>query len=614
MMRIVEKKTTKLFIKIAQVLAPPPVLKVSEWADQNRRLSSEASAESGRWNTERAIYQKYIMNAINDSDCVEIVIMSSAQVGKTEIILNIIGYFIDYDPSPIICMQPTLEMAQTFSKDRLAPMLRDSPSLKGKVKDVKSKDSNNTILHKKFSGGQITMIGANSASGLASRPVRIILMDEVDRYPVSAGTEGNPIKLIEKRTTNFWNKKIVKVSTPTLKNISEIEKEYKDSSMEEWCVPCPCCNQYQPYEWERIRFLDITMECKYCGERFKEMEWKAGNGIFVAKYPERKRKRGFHLNEFASPWKHWDEIINDFKDAKKAMKEHGDIERMKVWVNTSLGLPWEEKGESASEESLLERREGYTADLPKGVLMLTASVDVQDDRFEIEVVGWGKGFESWGILYDKIHGDLAKDFVWDQLEEFLSKEFYFENKASLLIACSFVDTGGHFTTKCYKWLKKMLQKYKPIYGIKGLGGAGFPLIHKKSMNNLEKIPIIILGVDAGKELVLTRLKTKEVGVNYCHFPLNEDRGYNETYMQGLSSEIRVIKYKDGRPYLKWVKKSGIRNEPLDLRNYATAAAQFLEPNFDVLEEKVNKGINYMKRQTVKKNSVKKRCITKGVDI
>lgn len=268
----VEGKTIRLFQGIAKILSPPPELTVSEWADSFRRLSQEASAEPGQWNTNRAPYQREIMDAVNDAGVEEIIIMSSAQVGKTELILNIIGYYIDYDPSPILCLQPTLEMAQTFSKDRLAPMFRDTPVLRGKVKSVRTRDSGNTILHKVFPGGHITMAGANSAAGLASRPIKVVLMDEIDRYPASAGTEGNPIKLAEKRTTTFWNRKKIKVSTPTIKGRSQIEKEYLSSSKEEWCVPCPCCGKDQPYEWGRIRFSDVTMECKFCGEYFGEME------------------------------------------------------------------------------------------------------------------------------------------------------------------------------------------------------------------------------------------------------------------------------------------------------------------------------------------------------
>lgn len=552
------------------------------------------------------------MDAVNDARCEDIIIMSSAQVGKTELILNIIGYYIDYDPSPILALQPTLEMAQTFSKDRLAPMLRDTPALKGKVKDARSRDSGNTILHKTFPGGHITMVGANSAAGLASRPIKVVLMDEVDRYPASAGTEGDPIKLAEKRTTTFWNRKKIKVSTPTIKGRSPIEKEFLTSSMEEWNVPCPCCGKYQPYEWGRIHFSDVTMECKFCLEHISERDWKSNPGKWVAA-KENNKKRGFHLNELASPWKHWEEIIEDFKEADRDRKQ-GDIEKLKTFVNTALGEPWEERGEAADDNVLLSRRERYNADLPDGVLLVTAGVDVQDDRFEVEITGWGKGYESWGILYKKIKCNLEQEEAWDKLEQFLDTELYFENGNSLLIAATCIDTGGHFTSEAYKFLKKMERKQKKIFGIKGMGGEGIPLINKISTNNVEKVRIFILGVDSGKEILMTRLKTVDEGPGYCHFPINADRGYDETYIKGLTSEQRVVSVKDNRATLKWVKKSGTRNEPLDLRNYSTAAAEILRPDWDVLEKKIRQGINYMKKRPPKERQKRKGVVNSGIQV
>lgn len=618
-MKKVEYKTLKLFKEVAKVVSPPPILTVSQWADLYRRLSAESSAEPGQWNTDRAPYQREIMDSVNDPIVEEIVIMSSAQVGKTELILNIIGYYIDYDPAPMLVVQPTVKpMAEDFSKDRLAPMIRDSPTLRGKVHDVKSRASGNTILHKVFPGGHVTIGGANSPSGLASRPVRIVLMDEIDRYPASAGTEGNPIKLAEKRTTTFWNKKKIKVSTPTIKGASQIEKEYQSGTMEEWCVPCPCCGKYQPYEWRRVRFSDVTMECKYCGEHISEIDWKQGKGKFIAEHPERVRKRSFHLNELASPWTHWPAIIREWKEAKKEQKENGDINKLKTFINTALGETWEERGKGADEDSLLSRRERYEADIPEGVLLLTAAVDVQDDRFEMEVVGWGKGYESWGIRYDKIYGDLEKEETWDQLEAWLDQEFYYRSGSSLLIAKTCIDTGGHKTTECYKFLKKMEKKGKRVNGIKGFGreSVGIPLIHKISTNNEYNVKVFILGVDSGKEIVVSRLSTVDEGPGYCHFPINRELGYDETYIKGLNSEQRVTELnKEGRAVTKWKKKSGTRNEPLDLRVYNTAAVEILRPDFDVLEKKIKAGINYMKKPTGKtKKKRRAGTISRGVEL
>ena len=558
------------------------------------------------------------MDSVNDPMVEDIVIMSSAQVGKTELILNIIGYYIDYDPAPMLVVQPTVKpMAEDFSKDRLAPMIRDCPTLAGKVHDVKSRASGNTILHKTFPGGHVTIGGANSPSGLASRPVRIVLMDEIDRYPASAGTEGNPIKLAEKRTTTFWNKKKIKVSTPTIKGASQIEKEFLSGTMEEWCVPCPCCGKYQPYEWRRIRFSDVTMECKYCGEYISEIDWKQGNGKFIAEHPERFRKRSFHLNELASPWTHWPAIIREWKEAKKEQKENGDTNKLKTFINTALGETWEERGKGADEDSLLSRRERYESDIPDGVLLLTAAVDVQDDRFEIEVVGWGRGYESWGIKYEKLSGDMDQEETWNELEEWLEREFYFASGSSLLIARTCIDTGGHKTTECYKFLKRMEKKGKRISGIKGFGreGQGIPLIHKLSTNNEYNVKVLILGVDSGKEMVVSRLSTVDEGPGYCHFPINKELGYDEKYIKGLNSEQRVTEIKNGKVVTKWVKKSGTRNEPLDLRVYNTAAVEILRPDFDVLEKKVKAGINYMKKSPVKaKKKRRTGVVSRGIEL
>lgn len=593
-----EYKTLKLFGDIAKVLSPPPVLTVSQWADRYRRLSAESAAEPGQWNTARAPYQREIMDAVNDPMCEHIIIMSSAQVGKTEVLLNIIGYYIDYDPAPILVVQPTVKpMAEDFSKDRLAAMIRDTPALSRKVHDVKSRASGNTILHKIFPGGHVTIGGANSASSLASRPIRIVLMDEVDRYPASAGTEGSPIKLAEKRTTAFWNRKKVKASTPANKSSSQIYQEWLSGTMEEWCVRCPCCGRFQPYAWRRVRFSDVTMRCMYCEEHIPELDWKQGEAKYIAQHPERHRRRSFHLNELASPWVHWEDIIEEWRDADKARKEYGDTRKLQTFVNTVLGEPWEDHGKGADDESLLSRRERYAAELPDGVLLLTASVDVQDDRFEIEVVGWGKGYESWGIQYARLYGDLDGDEAWEQLEEWLGQEFHFASGLPLLIAGTCIDTGGHKTTQCYKFLKRMEKKRKRIRGIKGFAreGRGIPLLHSLSTNNEYGVKVFILGVDSGKDMVVSRLLIDKPGPGYCHFPSNEGRGYTDAVIKGLNSEEKVTKVKDGRYIEKWEKKSGIRNEPLDLRVYNTAAVEILQPNFEALEKKLDAGINYMRK-------------------
>lgn len=338
------RRAQRLFHRLMSAYATPPEMTVSQWADQYRVLSPEASAERGRWRTDRAPYQREIMDAVGDPRVERVVVKSSAQVGKTEILLNTIGYFMDYDPAPMMYIQPTEGMAESFSKDRLSPMIRDCPVLSGKILDTSDKRKGNTTFHKSFPGGHITMIGANAPSKLASRPIRVLLLDEVDRFPVSAGREGDPIALAVKRTTTFWNRKILEVSTPTIKGDSQIDKDFDKSTAEELEVACPQCGAYQEYAWEQLKFDHesgteeahvLGFVCKECGVLSKEASWKRQPIRWKAKYPGRKW-RGFHLNELASPWKRWDEIVEDFLRAK-----HDGPEAMKVWHNTALGLSGE---------------------------------------------------------------------------------------------------------------------------------------------------------------------------------------------------------------------------------------------------------------------------------
>lgn len=591
-------KTQNLFKSVAKVLAPPPRLKVSDWADRYRRLSSESSAEPGQWNTSRAEYQRGIMDALNDPSTERVVLMTSAQVGKTEILLNAIGYYMDYDPSPIMVLQPTLDMAKTFSKDRLAPMLRDSPALKDKVGDPRSRDSDNTVLHKKFTGGHVTIVGANSPSSLASRPVRILLADEVDRYPPSAGEEGDPLSLAIKRTTTFWNRKMVFVSTPTIKGYSRIEQEYENSTREEWKVACPHCGEYQAFRWSQIRFDDGTMECPNCRSRFDEFVWKRQPGKWVAR-EENQGSRGFHLNELASPWRRWEEVIADFKKAKDSP------ELLKTWVNTSLGESWEEKSDTDA-SLVMKRREQYMAQVPDEVLLLTCGVDVQDDRLELEVVGWSHGKESWGIEYQVFIGDTSQDPVWKQLDQYLQKEFTYADGTGIHITSTCIDSGGHRTSEVYKFCRA--REHRRIFAVKGRGGEGIPFIGKPSRNNRENAALFVLGVDQGKATIISRLKINFEGDGYCHFPMKKETGYNEDFFEGITSESMRIITKKGVRKVTWVKRPGVRNEPLDCRNYAMAAMEIFNPDFSYLEKNYKASLGMAQKPIPKRRKI----ISKGV--
>ncbi len=557
------------------ILSPPPDHTVSKWADAERRLSSEASAEPGRWNTDRAPYQRDILDAVNSHSTECVVVKSSAQIGKTEVLLNIIGYFVDHDPSPILLLQPTVDMAQAFSKDRLAPMIRDTPSIKNKISDSKSRDSGNTILHKVFPGGHITMSGANSPASLASRPIRILLADEIDRFPSSAGTEGDPLDLAKKRTTTFWNKKIVAVSTPTTKGESRIESLYEDSTQDQYKLPCPECYHYQPLTWEQIDFKSEGHACKKCGVISGQYQWTSGKGKWVSRN-NNSSVRGFHINELISPWRKWGQIIEDFKEAKKS------TETLKVWVNTCLGETWEEDGESIDHESLYSRREPYPCDVPHGAVVLTCAVDVQDDRFECEVIGWGSYDESWRINYQIIHGDPALPEVWNQLDDYLMKSYRHQSGNNLRVSCTVIDSGGHFTQEVYRFTKT--RAYRRIYAIKGRGGAGLPVVSRPTTSNKAKVKLFTIGVDTAKELAMARLKVTDRGPSFCHFPSIDC--FDEEYFKQLTAEKCVTRYVNGKTTREW-KKTRSRNEAFDIAVYNIAAKEILSPNYEALSKRLD---------------------------
>ena len=567
------QETIDLFKELCQtILPPPPELTVAEWADEHRILSVEASSEAGRWVTDRAPFQRGIMDAVTDNRYEEIVIMSSAQVGKSELLLNTIGYHIAHDPSPILLIQPTLDKAEEFSKERVAPMIRDTPVLRERVADPKSRDSGNTVLYKSFPGGYLALGGANAPAGLASRPIRILLADEVDRFPISAGKEGDPLALAEKRTTTFHNKKIIKVSTPTNKGVSRIEREFEKSTKDRYHLPCPSCKHLQPLTWPQIHFESVTHVCSECGAMHDEFEWKNQKGKWIPTVPDAHIK-GFHLNELLSPWKRWATIIREFKEAKK------DVDTLKVWVNTTLGETWDDTPEQdLDDDEFLERAEEYSAEVPDEVRLLTAAVDTQDDRFEVEVVGWGAGRESWGIQYEKIHGDLNQLDVWERLDEFLSRTWTKENGERYGIGTVFIDSGGHHTQEVYRFCNaRTHRRIFPIKGKSTRAGDYDPLIAGHSRPRPLKPNLILLGVNEGKRKVINSLHVKEKGPLFCHFP--RGRGYDKEYFEMLTSEQLVTKTKNGQPYQEWVKIRK-RNEALDIRVYALAALEMLNPDLD----------------------------------
>ncbi len=530
-----------------------------------------------------------VMDAVSDPAVRQVVVMSAAQVGKTEVLLNVIGYHIDQDPAPMLVVQPTLSMAQAFSKDRLAPMVRDTGALTGKIKHPRSRDSGNTTLHKVFPGGHVTIAGANSAAGLASRPVRIVLCDEVDRYPSSAGTEGDPVRLAEKRASTFWNSKIVTVSTPTVKNASRIEAEYLGSDQREFWVPCRHCGEAQIMRWKSVQWQADQPEtavyvCEHCGAAWSDADrlraikrgsWRAScefTGV-----------AGFRLSGLSSPWLSITEAVRDFLEAKKLP------ETLRVWVNTYLGETWEESGEGVNDLSIADRREDYDG-CPDGVVLLTAGVDVQDDRLEVEIVGWGRDEESWSIDYRTIYGDPSSPGVWGDLDAYLNETWKHPRGVDMPVRAACVDSGGHHTQAVYTFCRA--REGRRVFAIKGVGGEGRALLGRPTKNNIGKVKLFPVGVDSAKELIYARLKIAEPGPGYCHFPAR----YDDEYFRQLTAEQIVTRFSKGFRKREW-KKTRARNEALDCRVYALAAYALLNARINTLADRFARPREEQKTET-----------------
>jgi phage terminase large subunit GpA-like protein len=537
------------------------------WADQNRRLSSEASAEAGEWRTDRAPYQRAILDALTPNSPYErVVFMSSSQVGKTECLNSFVGYIIDRDPGPVLIVLPRVEDGEAWSKDRLAPMLRDTPCLRGKVADVRSRDSDNRILHKKFAGGSLSIAGANSPAGLAMRPIRYVLLDEVDRYPASAGTEGDPVSLAVKRSATWWNRKVLLVSTPTVKGASRIESWWLKSNRSSFWVPCPQCGKFQILIWTNVEWPEGQPEqaqyrCEHCGVLIPShrKSWMLARGEWRAANPKG-RVAGFWINQLYSPWKEWSETAVEFLEAKA-----GGPETLRAFINTALGELWDDEAETSVDMAmLLERRENFGPRLPAGVCVLTAGVDVQWDRVELDLVGWGRGEESWSIEYRVFPGDPSAPDVWRTLDEFLSRQWSHEYGLSLPVAACSVDSGFH-TQAVYDFCRTRYQRR--VLAVKGKSGALPVWPRKPTRNTLNKTPLWIVGVDSAKSVIYGRLKIEQPGPGYSHFPKERD----QEWFEQLLSETLVTTYSRGTPVREWRRKKGARAEVLDARVYAYAA-------------------------------------------
>lgn len=567
---------------------PEPVLRVSEWADRHRMLVAETTREHGSWRTDRTPYLREIMDAMSvHHPARRVVFMKGAQIGGTEMALNVVGYVIHNAPGPMMYVNPTIELAEDTSKDKISPMIQATPELAKVVRENRSRASGNTILEKKFRGGFLKLAGANSAVSLRAKSIRFLLRDEIDAYPDDVDGEGDPLDLSEARTNTFSrNKKILDLSTPTIRDVSKIERAYLTSDQRRYFLACPACGHRDYLLWRdvahhRIEFEEgrpetAHMVCSGCGAHVDEVhkpamlaggEWRptaAGDGATL----------GYHLSALYSPlgWLSWAEIADRFLKAKK------DPAKLKVWVNTCLGESWREDNDTPDAAAILGRVERYPAEVPAGVGSLVLAVDVQADRLEWKLKGYGDGEESWLIARSAIPGDPESAQVWRDLDEVIGQEWEHESGQKLRVDITVIDSN-FLADHVYRFCRARVDRR--VFAVRGGGTQGQPLVGRPTASNAYRARLYTLCTDTGKEIVYGRLRISrpQPGVpspGYMHMP----DWIDEDYVAQLTAERPYRKYVRGRGSVRaWSLPGGRRNEALDQEVYALAGLYILGQGF-----------------------------------
>ena len=520
------------------------------------------------------------MDAITDPKIEQITVMKSARVGYSKILNHVAAFHIHQDPCPIMIVQPTIEDAQGYSKEEIAPMLRDTPCLKGVVSEAKSKDGANTILQKQFPGGSLSLVGANSPRGFRRVSRRVVLFDEIDGYPPSAGTEGDQIKLGIRRTEYYWNRKIVAGSTPTVKDFSRVERMFLQADQRRYFCPCPDCGHMQYLKWANIKWRDddpstASYACEGCGVWIPHTKkrWMVERGEWRSTAPGNGKHVSFHIwaAYSYSPNASWPTLVEEFLDSKN------DAEQLKTFVNVVLGETWEDEYASkVGADALSERaaKEEYKkGNVPSEALLLTIGCDCQDDRLSLSVWGWGREEEGWLIDRIKLYGDPSRKEVWKQLDEVIQAPYPGDGDRKMKPMVVAIDSGGHHTAEVYQYARE--RQSLGVIAIKGMAQKNKPPIGKASKVDLNAqgktlkkgAQVFPVGSDTVKSLLFGRLKHNDPGPGYLHFyPTVES-----DYFEELTAEKQVMRFRNGFPERVWTKKSSARNEALDELVYAYAA-------------------------------------------
>ena len=548
---------------------PEPKLPLSRWADEHFYLSAESSASGGKWRT--LSYQREIMDAITDPEVEEVWVQKSARVGFTKILNIATAYFIARERASVMMVQPTIEDAEGYSKEEIAPMLDDVPILREIAPEKKAKTAKETILHKIFKNkGSLSMVGANSPRGFRRVSRRIILFDEVSGYPPSAGAEGDQITLGKRRAEYFWNRKFVGGSTPTFDG-DRICAQMERTDKRRLYVPCPDCGHFQVLAWERMEWDDedpnsVRYRCEQgCTIEPRHKRWMIERGEWRATAPGNPGVRGYYLwaGYSYSPNADWPDLVREFIEAKK------DPMRYQTFVNTVLGLPFDPRAlEDLQSDGLLRRREEYGHPVPYGVALLTAGVDVQDDRLEWLVVGWGALSQSWVIEHGVVFGNTESERTWFDLSTVLLGTWKHASGADMPLSMAFVDTGGHATKQAMAFCKA--HRDHMVFPIKGASKALSRIVQRSAhRSRLWLVDTVQL-----KDILFARMHLEEPGPGYIHFPA----WVTKNFLDQILSE-KVVRHRvggvDRRSYQMIVKNA--RNEALDLLVYALGAFELLAP-------------------------------------
>ena len=560
---------------------------LSQWATTHGVITE--GAEPGRFHPYP--YQIGILDAMSDPDIQRVTLQKSKRIGYTQIITFATGYFIQQDPSPIVLVQPTIDDSKEFSKDTIQPMLDQTACMRGIVAEVKSRDSQNTIGHKQYPGGSLHLRGANSMRGFRRLTKRIGIGDEIDAWPLM--NDGDQIKALEGRTDTYGHRrKIILGSTPLHEESSRIARHYRASDMRVFMVPCTRCQTLQPITWGRIKWPEHNperayFECSTCKHAMDHREKLAlleaglqhGDQGWHAEKPEVTDHAGFWIwaGYSMSPSAAWGVLAKEFLEVKDRAEE------LQTFTNEVLAQTWQVVGDGVDPGDIYRKRREHWDVLPQRAVVLTAGVDVQKDRLEVEVVAWSRDEESWSVAYQPIYGDPSELKIWTDLDQFLDTTTYeHESGNELKVSAVAIDSGSNLHTDAvYRYTAANAGKRR--YAVKGKGGAGVLFVSKPTREAKYRGLLFSLGVDQAKGTLFTRLAKDEVGPGYCHFPA--DRKLD--YFLGLSAERAVRKYSRGQVTVAFVHDRRIPNEPLDCRIYATAALRILNPAWKALEDVVN---------------------------